>query len=344
MPKISSKISLSESLTKEFFPKRLNKNEIQSLRRICEDYQRAGARSWTPTRSFVYSSYFGYLTALKFKRAIQELKNRIPMEESSFKIYDYGAGSLGASLGAMDALPQLPTRLTAYDRDPKPMLWAADHFSIFKKVPPKLVRRFPSSGSSPALHLFGNVLTECGLQEESFKPSQPTGILKKIEEKLKKAGPDEFFIFVEPANRRFNENFLTLRDHWSQFNQIILPCTHQKACPAIAQSEWCHEERDYDAPGIFWDIVRQLGFRKKRLNYSFLVLGKSGQIHNKKLARVVSNPLETKGKTELWLCASGKRWKESKLKRHQSSDNEVFFEAERGDILDCSSTGCQIPD
>ena len=168
--------------------------------------------------------------------------------------------------------------------------------------------------------------------------------LQEIESWIERATPNTIILLLEPASRLVNQKFLALRDLLCQKISILLPCTHAKACPALIDDEWCHEEHPYKAPSAYWNLVREMGFRRNLLQFSMLALGKQASQFKREDARMVSRTLKSKGRCEKWLCADGKRWKESQLNRNQNEKNEAFFEAARGDIIDCLSTGINLPD
>lgn len=86
-------------------------------------------------------------------------------------------------------------------------------------------------------------------------------------------------------------------------------------------------------------MIRDLGFRKRNLSFSYLVLGKRPPAWMTHHARVVSSDVSGKGQCERWLCADGKRWKESQLLRAKTEVNAAFYDSTRGDCIDLRSLG-----
>lgn len=331
------KLRLSEELENAFDHRNLDRRQMELLLEQAEKYQRHAPPSWKPEVFKAYQAYFGFISALRAKAVVRELSQYRYDQvwgEDEVEIVDLGAGTLGASLGAIDALREMGRKvgqIHAVDQDPRPIEWAQEHFR--DHLPRRVLRhRWPQSleGHRARLVIASSVLTEVISATEVSTPP----LLLWLEEQLKKASSKTVFAIMEPADFEFNQRFLEWRDRWRHLSHILLPCTHEKACPALAQKEWCHEERDYEAPSAFWNFVRDLGFRKKSLNFSLLVLGKQKPTFHPMDGRIVSSALKSKGRCDRWICADGQRWKESQLLRVKSHANEAFFESQRGDIVD----------
>ncbi|MDB5037487.1 MAG: Ribosomal small subunit Rsm22 [Bacteriovoracaceae bacterium] len=340
------KISLSEELEQLLFAPVLKKREIEALQERCESYQIGAPRQWSGDVFRAYAQYFGALSALKMKSVLQELDQYGYLniwDGAPKNIYDFGAGTLGATLGAVDFFKEkgapIPNAF-AFDDDPKPIDWARREFESFlpKSIQAKKLNSFENS-----LIIASDVFNEMGLMSEREQIDSEGHWFKEIDGWIEKATPTTLIILIEPASKQINRNFLTLRNIISKKIPILLPCTHQKACPALLTNDWCHEERDYKVPSSYWNLVRQMGFRKGLLQFSMLCLGRQTSRFQQEDGRMVSRPIKSKGRCEKWLCADGKRWKSSLLNRNKSEVNEDFFEAARGDIVHCSANGISIP-
>lgn len=336
MPKNKrAKVRLSEALEGQFFQKKLSKAELSHLKKHCEAYHQALNPSWKPSTFRPYSSYLGFLTALKAKSVLAELKSFGYLSDRQKAIIDYGGGTLGASLGAIDCLPSQFETVLAVDREPSSCAWAFEEFSEFLPQRRSIRKSFPKKAYGVVL--MANVWAEVGLRHE--KPfDERSDWVKRLLSWIKLADEDTIFVFIEPASYVINQNLLKLRDILKRESHVLLPCTHELACPALKQDEWCHEDRAYAAPNEFWQIVKSLGFRKQGLNFSLLCLGKQANRFRSSEARVVSGDLSSKGKCQKWLCSKGQRWKEEKLLRQETNQNKSFFDAQRGDVIDCNST------
>lgn len=333
-------IKASEELENLIYKSKLTGSEISALKKRSETYQQLEQNPWSKEVFRAYSQYFGFMTSLKVIAVLQELieEKLFPAWTSPVEIYDLGAGTLGASLGAIDFLKGRDlevARVHAIDHDLKPMQWAQREFQDFLPEVSLSSQWTPKEGPGPRLFLCVDVLNET-----EFKDSD--AFVQNLRLALRSIQKNDLFIFIEPASKVINQRFLQWRD--SLLNEkdrpyhLLLPCTHEKVCPAVAQGEWCHEERDYRAPQAYWTTVQKLNYERRSLVYSALVLGPVAAAFETYQARVVSRNLKSKGKTEKWLCADGRRWKVRLLKRHKTEQNQYLFESERGAIIDCRST------
>lgn len=345
---IQDKVRVSKALEDYLFDSSLKKKELEALYRRCTSYQSETPEPWSSDLYRPYSKYFGFLTSLKVKSCLGELQKYGYLDvwkKKSVDIYDFGAGTLGASLGFLDFAAHLKlsiNEMTAIDREMGPMRWALGYFEDFLEPTPILKSELPlQDPQRPSLLMAVDVLNEFeAFRNNNFEhPS-----IQFLKDWISNMSEDSIFLWIEPANKKTNQNFLAWRDHLKSFASVLLPCTHQERCPALEQREWCHEDRDYLAPSIYWNLVHDLGFQRDVLSFSYLALGKQPSKFRATDARMVSRDLRNKGRCDKWLCANGKRWKAGLLNRNQNAENKPFFEARRGDIVDCASTGLKTPD
>jgi hypothetical protein len=330
---MAKKTRLSPELERGFNHRNLKPEEVDRLRAMATAYQEFIPVRW-PERDFeLYHTYFGFLTALKAKSAILEMYQYGLLSKSkNYEVVELGPGTLGASLGVCDALRDFGSssiRARGIDVQESAFRWAKSKFSAFLPSAVEYLRNPPRlEQNADRIIIAANFLIEI----KDRLDSDP--LVRWLEEQFEQLSGRNLFLFIEPAEFEFNQKFLALRDLWSQKIRVLLPCTHQKACPAKQQSEWCHEDRAYEAPSAYWNMVHQLGFRQKNLSFSYLVLGKQTPPFQDHHARVVSDDVSGKGLAERWLCAQGRRWKQSALLRHQSEETLSFYESQRGDIVD----------
>jgi len=336
---------LTEALEQKFFAARLTAREIDMLKIRCETYQSLDKPDWSIGLIRAYSQYFGFLSALKVKAALREAGDRGYLDvfkDKKISLIDFGAGSLGGTLGAVDYFnhlnPSIKLKdLTLIDEDFTPCDWAQKEFADFL---PTSIQKFPSLPSRAKLEssifLAVDVLNEIDRDEDSQ-------VLKSVENLLDQMTETSLFIFIEPAAKHINQRMLAWRDKLlaksDRTYNLLLPCTHQKACPALPKKEWCHEDRDYKGPSVYWNLVKTMGFRRHNLSFSMLVFGGQASKFQSQHARVVSRQLHSKGRCDKWLCADGKLWKASLMNRHEKPENEAYFNSRRGHVLDCNSTG-----
>jgi hypothetical protein len=112
-----------------------------------------------------------------------------------------------------------------------------------------------------------------------------------------------------------------------------------------ASDAWCHEDLDVDLPEWLVPVARAAGLRWQGLTFSYLVLRKDGRrqmtSHDASVTalRVVSHPIVTKGKRELFLCGRfedaerAEQLRAMRLDRHRVPMNEAWDTAARGDVV-----------
>lgn len=338
------KIKLSSELETHFFKKRLSANEVQNLKKLCEHYQKgmpSRTGDWLKISKEAYHQYFGFQAALKTKRVFEDLENLnylCGFQNKTPRLIDFGAGTLGSLLGAVDYLRSKNIKIeqaTVIDRQSDPLEWSKQNFKDY--LPDQIDLQADALGFSElqnSIILATDVFNEMKLFHEKGDLLIQSNGIRLIEAWLRKMDETSLLVIMTPAVREWNTQFLKLRDYYAEQKKILLPCPHLKKCPALLANEWCHEDRLYSAPQKYWSLVDQLGFRRPSLQYSLLVLGHQPNTYSSHQARVVSNPLEGKGKSERWLCAKGKRWKASLLERNKSDAAMPFHQSERGDVVE----------
>lgn len=128
--------------------------------------------------------------------------------------------------------------------------------------------------------------------------------------------PDGFFDFdaimiLEPSTQDDGRKLLQLRQQLIDKGYYLwAPCTHQQACPLLAQSktDWCHDRFHVTAPKWFWDTEQHLPFKNRTITTSYILAKRSPPPEKlKSLARTVGDSLEEKGKTRQLVCRSSER-------------------------------------
>lgn len=345
------KVRMSAELENLVFENPLKKRELECLRQRCESYQMGDPKEWTGDIFRAYSRYFGFLSSLKVRAVLKELDSYGYLEAlkaQPIQWIDFGAGTLGASLGAVDYFKEHQIKIEkaiSVDQDLKPMQWAQKEFQNFLNLDIGMRTSLPDQNIyQNTIFVAVDVFNEMGLLAEKNALDEKAPFISMLKSILQKMDEKSILILIEPASKWINQNFLRLRNILIKESHLLLPCTHQLACPALEQREWCHEDRDYLAPSQFWNLVHELGFQRSTLSFSMLCFSKQQNIFQKTQARMVSRRIKSKGRCDKWLCSNGKRWKASILERHESPENAAFFEAQRGDIIDCVSTGIKSPD
>jgi len=192
------------------------------------------------------------------------------------------------------------------------------------------------SGGPFDIIVLSNVLNELYLREED-RAGKRTALVGRILEHL--LAPAGSCIIIEPALRETSRDLLMVRDGIVDAGfRVYSPCLVQGHCPALVNpKDWCHEDRPWDPPEIITAIDRRIGLRKDSLKFSYLVLRKGGLTLADTCGagsfRVVSEPLVSKGKRELYLCGTEGRRLATLLDKDVVPGNEAFAQLSRGDVV-----------
>ncbi len=146
-------------------------------------------------------------------------------------------------------------------------------------------------------------------------------------------------VLVEPALRETTRDLLAIRDRLVAAHfQVLAPCFWQGACPALERErDWCHDS----AP---WLQEPDGGSARgrSRVDFAYLVLrqGLPGddRVDDKRLFRVVSDPIVEKGRLRLYGCGPAGRHALVRLDREESDENRDFSQAGRGDVIVVTGT------
>jgi hypothetical protein len=195
------------------------------------------------------------------------------------------------------------------------------------------------------LIILGQVLSELDRDMVDGRVSRHALLLQAYAEDLSANGS---LVIIEPALRERTRHLHAVRDALLAGSvsirlNVFAPCLHDAPCPMLpVGNAWCHEDLDVDLPPWLVPVARAAGLRWQGLTFSYLVLRKDGQTQatgRPRRLRVVSGPVVTKGKRELFLCGvsegadTASRLKVMRLDRHRAPENADWDEAARGDVL-----------
>lgn len=192
------------------------------------------------------------------------------------------------------------------------------------------------SGGPFDIIVLSNVLNELYLRDED-RTGKRTALVGSVMENL--LAPDGSCIIIEPALRETSRDLLMVRDSIVDRGfSVYSPCLVQGHCPALVNpKDWCHEDRPWDPPEIIAEIDSRIGLRKDSLKFSYIVLRKDGRTLADNCGpssfRVVSEPLVSKGKRELYLCGREGRRLAMRLDKDAAPGNEAFAQLSRGDVV-----------
>jgi len=196
------------------------------------------------------------------------------------------------------------------------------------------------------LIVLGQVLSELDVDAGDARVSLHADLLTRLEREL---APDGAIVVVEPALRERTRHLHAVRDEvLARASELCVfaPCTHSAKCPMlVAPGDWCHEDLDVDLPDWLVPVARAAGLRWQGLTFSYLVLRRArarDTERDTRLAarlRVVSPPVVTKGKHELFLCGrhggpEASQLRVMRLDRHRSDANRTWDQLARGDVIE----------
>lgn len=165
-----------------------------------------------------------------------------------------------------------------------------------------------------------------------------------LERALAKLKPGGTLAIVEPALRDTSRALLQVRDALvARGYAVRAPCLFRGACPALVkESDWCHAERPWEPPTLVARIAKAAGLHKEALKMSYLLVAPKGEawpgLPDGRLFRIVSEPLEGKGRARYMGCGPEGRVGLALQHKHRTDKNAAFFELARGDVVRVDST------
>ncbi len=142
-------------------------------------------------------------------------------------------------------------------------------------------------------------------------------------------------VLIEPALRETSRDLLAIRDRLVPAGFfVVAPCLLQGPCPALVnERDWCHAS----APWPPEQAAARAG--QSRVDYSYLVLARAGEPSpERRLFRVVSDPIVEKGRLRMWGCGPAGRHPLVRLDRDRTEANGAFDRTGRGDLLIAADT------
>jgi len=268
------------------------------------------------------------------------------------RVLDLGSGPGTALLGVRDHFVQQDRRpvleFTAVDQVEENLRAAKSLFGELEDDDRgrSVLRTVMSPIESAGQHLVGqfdivilsNVLNELFRADKDRIGKRTTFLGLTLDRLLADAGS---CIIIEPALQETSRDLLGVRDGLVDAGfGVYSPCLVQGRCPALANPrDWCHEDRPWDPPAQVREIDRRIGLRKDALKFSYLVLRKDGRsladVCGPDAFRVVSEPLVSKGKRELYLCGREGRRRAMRLDKDAAPGNRPFDQLLRGDVVRC---------
>jgi SAM-dependent methyltransferase len=192
-----------------------------------------------------------------------------------------------------------------------------------------------------------DVITMGHVVNELFGPpsdavlQRRAALLEQIAARVTRGGS---LVVMEPALRETSRALLGVRDLMvAKGHAVRAPCLYRGACPALEKgSDWCHAERGWRPPAVVEAIARAAGLHKETLKMSYLVLAPQGDAWAEpppgRVFRIVSEPLQGKGRARYMGCGPEGRVGLAVQERHRAAQNEAFFSLQRGDVIRVGAT------
>jgi ribosomal protein RSM22 (predicted rRNA methylase) len=126
--------------------------------------------------------------------------------------------------------------------------------------------------------------------------------------------PNGRLIIIEPALKVLGQDLLKIRDALvADGMHIHAPCFFQGACPALIDNDWCHTSLIWTPPHWVTRLADASNLDRTRVTMSYLVVGHKPVVVEvpegaSDIARVVSEPLHTKGRLRYLVCGMKGRY------------------------------------
>ena len=255
------------------------------------------------------------------------------------RVLDVGAGlgastwglarllAMGGARGAIDA--------TFVDDDPG-ALGLARTISDARRAEGEVEVRVTVQNRAPASGRFDVILLGQSLGEIDADETKQVALIEALAKSLHDHGS---LVVIEPALADRTRRLQRVRDALvARGLTVFAPCLHAAPCPMLKDPKsWCHEDLPVDLPPSVAAIARAAGLRRQGLTFSYLVLRKDGVTLRGRVApgalRVVSSPIVTKGKRELYLCGDARVRKLARLDRDEPKRGGAWSNAARGDVV-----------
>jgi ribosomal protein RSM22 (predicted rRNA methylase) len=279
-----------------------------------------------------YLLFYWPVSYAQARRALGELPRR------QRSVLDLGSGPGPLAFAALDAGA---SEVTAADRSSAALGLARELAVVAEE---SLATRVWDGRALPdgefELVTMGHVLNELYLRE-----ADPDGRRAALcEAALAKVKAGGSLLVLEPALRDTSRALLRVRDLLvAKGHAIRAPCLWRGNCPAlIKESDWCHAERDWRMPALVEQLARAASLHKEALKMSYLVVAAKGEAWAEpppgRPFRIVSEPLEGKGRQRYIGCGPEGRLGLALQQKHRTEANEAFFRLRRGDVVAVSET------
>ena len=303
---------------------------------LTRERELAGARYMDdPALLGAYLLFYWPVSYAQARQAIGEL----PFRPRS--VLDLGSGPAPVAFAAMDAGA---ASVTAADRS-QPALKLARELAAeagealaTRDWDPLKGQKIPEGDFD--FITMGHVLNELYGAGPEAVPKR-AAVVEGLLEKLKPKGT---VLILEPALRETSRRLLEVRDVLvAKGYAVRAPCMFRGSCPALVkESDWCHAEREWQMPRVVEELAKVAGLHKESLKMSYLALAPKGEAWRDapkgRVFRIVSEPLEGKGRARYIGCGPEGRVGLAMQQKHETAENKAFFRLQRGDVIRVGET------
>jgi len=166
-----------------------------------------------------------------------------------------------------------------------------------------------------------------------------------LERLIGKVKPKGSLLVIEPALRETSRGLLEVRDRLVAAGYAVRsPCLFRGSCPALEKaSDWCHAERPWTPPRVVQQIAKAAGLHKEALKMTVLAIAPKGEDWpelepGRRLFRIVSEPLQGKGRLRYMGCGPDGRVGLAMQEKHESPGTKAFRHLARGDVIAVTGT------
>lgn len=301
---------------------------------LTRDRELAGARYMDdPKLLGAYLLFYWPVSYAQGRHALREL-HRTPRT-----VLDLGSGPAPLAMAAVD---HGASDVTAADRS-APAMEMARAIAGAAGEPLKVRSWDGRSLPDDAYDLIslGHVVNElwAGEQDATLRRAH------LLESLLGKVRPKGSLLVIEPALRETSRGLLQVRDLLVARDLAVRsPCLWRGPCPALVrESDWCHAERPWTPPRVVAEVARVAGLHKEALKMTYLVIAPRGEGFpelppGKRLLRIVSEPLSSKGRLRYMGCGPEGRVGLALQEKHVTPQNRAFERLARGDVIAVEGT------
>jgi len=249
-----------------------------------------------PEEILAYGLFFFPQTYTRTLWVVAELLERLqwaPAPDRPLRVLDLGCGSGAASFALLDQLDAtgLPVEVehygvdrSGYNLDAARELASSQSYENIQVTSEWLRRDVTSSQFSwdkkPFNKSWDIILMSFSFGEfvVGLEDEQAVEVVHDLADALRDAGT---VLITEPSLMETSVRLEVVRDAVaaSQELQVLAPCLHQDACPALEQKRfWCHEVRKWHPPETIAYLNTRLHREIRFLKFSFLLFQKTAEI------------------------------------------------------------------